>query len=297
MSVTADTQASANPKLPFWRTISLSYSFYFEHLGDVLRVSWLWLLIYMPLVGVTSWLQMSWLTEAIANMKPGRPPLAPATSIELTILGNVSTVVMFLAGCSIAVAWHRLLLLGEHPHLSGSNIVSQSLWRYAGMGIAILLIAGLPALAILAPVFLWGLPHAADANTPAVSAAMSNPAIFILIPIVYLGICFVVMRLCLLLPARAIGDTGLTFKGAWDFTRGNAWRIFWGIVACSVPPLILAQTALWPVIGSSNPIKLMSSAMIGPWIAFNAIFSGYYLLTLPIFIGFLSNAFLFFKRA
>jgi hypothetical protein len=296
MSATLDARDEVSSKLPFWQTISLSYSFYFRHLGDALRISWLWLLIFMPLTGATNWLQMSWFAEAIPNMKPGKPPLPPAMPIAMTILGNASALVMFLAGCSIAVAWHRLVLLGEHPGLSGGNIFSRNVWRYVGMGLAILLIAGLPAFAVIASVSLWALPHAMDGGAPEMNAAKSNPAIFILIPIAYLAACIIVTRLCLLLPARAVGDTRLTFKEMWGLTRGNAWRIFWGIAACSLPPLLVAEIAMLILIVPPNPANLASGAMSGSWIVIGAIFSGYYLITLPIFIGFLSHAFLHFRR-
>lgn len=291
MSVTADFPDAANSKLPFWRTIGLSYSFYFEHLGDALRISWLWLLIFIPLAGAGSWLQMSWFNEAVADMKSGKSPAMP---IELTIFTNASTLAELLAGCSIAVAWHRLLLLDEHPGLSGGNVISQRLWRYVGMGIAILLIPGLPAFAVIGAIFLWTLPHATDAHG---STASGNPAIFILVLIAYLAAAFVTTRLCLLLPARAVDDTNLTFKQMWDLSRGNAWRIFWGLVACSVPPLILAQIALLLLGVYPNATAVMNGEMPVSMIVFGAIFSGYYLLTLPISIGFLSHAFRFLRQA
>ena len=298
MSATLDAPDEVSSKLPFWQTVSLSYSFYFRHLGDTLRISWLWLLILVPLTGATNWLQMSWFAEAIANMKPGKPPLPPAMPVAMMMLGGASEMVLFLAGCSIAVAWHRLLLLGEHPGLSGGNIFSRNVWRYVGIGFAIFLTGGLPAFAVIAAVSLWALLPAVDPTAPAMSAARSNPAIFILIPIAYLAACIIVTRLCLLLPARAVGDTHLTFKEMWGLTRGNAWRIFWGIVACSLPPLLLAQIALMIPVGVPNPAWLVNAGAVpGSWVAFGAISSGYYLLTLPIFIGFLSHAFLFFRRA
>jgi hypothetical protein len=290
MSVTADFPDAANPKLAFWRTISLSYSFYFEHLGDALRISWLWLLIFIPLTGAASWLQMSWFRDAVADMKSGKSPAMP---IELTIFANASTLAQLLAGCSIAVAWHRLLLLDEHPGLSGGNVISRRLWRYVGIGIAVLLIPGLPAFAVIGAIFLWGLPHATDTQGP----ASSNPAIFILVLIAYFAAAFVTLRLCLLLPARAVDDTSLTFKQMWTLSRGNAWRIFWGLVACSVPPLILAQIALLVLGVYPNATAFMNGETPKAMIVFGAVFSSYYLFTLPISIGFLSHGFRFLRQA
>ncbi len=53
--------------------------------------------------------------------------------------------VFTFAGVSIAVAWHRRIILGEQPGFSGSNVATKSLWRYDGVGFAIGLIAFLPS--------------------------------------------------------------------------------------------------------------------------------------------------------
>ena len=51
------------PKLPFWDTVSLSYSTYFSQFIDVLRASWLWLLVVAAFTGFASWQQWSWLAR------------------------------------------------------------------------------------------------------------------------------------------------------------------------------------------------------------------------------------------
>src|SRR5712691_382833 len=62
------------PKLPFWDVVSLSYSTYFRHFIDVLRASWLWLVVVAVFTGFASWHQWSWMAVAMANLKPGWPP-------------------------------------------------------------------------------------------------------------------------------------------------------------------------------------------------------------------------------
>jgi len=60
----------------------------------------------------------------------------PAEPLELLVLQAIVAAVLFVAGVSIAVAWHRRLLLDEHPGFSASNLVTRSLWRYASVAIA-----------------------------------------------------------------------------------------------------------------------------------------------------------------
>jgi hypothetical protein len=264
----------------------LSYSTYFHGFRTALQMSWPWLLLLAPLTGAASWLQMSWMAEVLANMKPGVPPRIPT---EAAVLGNLSTVVMLFAGFSIAVAWHRHLLLNEAPDFSASNVVTRNLWRYIGMGIAICLIAGLPALIIIVPVLLWAMPHTTDVN-----AAPAGPILFLsalVVFIVYFVAFAATLRFSLLLPARAIGDLSLTFKEAWNRTRGNTWRIFWGIVVCTLPPLLAAEIAFLVLVGFPSPVVAVESAMPGRWVVAGIVFVSYYLLVLPISIGFLSHAY------
>jgi hypothetical protein len=293
VSATIEAEGTAHPKLPLWETIALSYSTYFRDFGTALQISWPWLLLIAPLTAASTWLQTSWMAEAVANMKSGAPPRMPT---EAAVLGNVSTVVMLFAGVSIAVAWHRHLLLNEAPGFGASNVVTRSLWRYIGMGLAIGLIAGLPALLIIVPVFLWAVPLATGAN-----AAAAGPTIFpivLVVFIVYFVALAVMLRLSLLLPARAIGDLTLTFKEALNRTRGNTWRIFWGIVVCTLPPLLAAEIAFLVLVGFPNPVSLAEGAMLAQWIIASVVFAGYYLSVLPISIGFLSHAYRhFFGRA
>jgi GYF domain 2 len=58
-------------KLPLWDTICVSYSSYFQNFPDVLRISWLWLAVVTPLVGIMNWVQFSLMADVMAGMKRG----------------------------------------------------------------------------------------------------------------------------------------------------------------------------------------------------------------------------------
>jgi GYF domain 2 len=138
---------AANAKLPLWNTIRLSYSSYFRNFLDVLRISWLWL----AAAGILSWLQFSWIAEVIAAVKQG---MAASKAVEPTVVQHLVAPVILFATVSIAVAWHRRLILEEHPGLSGSNVATRSLWRYVWIGLAIGLVVIVPALALGLSMFL-----------------------------------------------------------------------------------------------------------------------------------------------
>ncbi len=79
----------------------------------------------------------------------------------------------------------------------------------------------------------------------------------------------------------------LSFKSAWRRTHGNLWRIFWGVVACGAPPFLLTNLVFFAVIS----VPLGADAYRAQWAAGSAIGVSCWLLTWPIWIGFLSHAY------
>jgi hypothetical protein len=113
---------------------------------------------------------------------------------------------------------------------------------------------------------------------------------------IYFAVAAVIMRLCPLLPARAIGDDSLTLRQVWNRTRGNTWRIFWGLVACWTPPLLALEIVSLVFVGFPNPQAITGGVHMTRWAASGMIFSCASLLVVPIWIGFLSHAYRLFFR-
>jgi hypothetical protein len=275
MSTIVGAADSPIQKLPLWSTIRLSYATYFQHFGDALRISALWLPLIAVLAAMAGWLQASLLVEMMA-----KPQLEMDVSqpVHMLILGYGEHLVLACAAISSAVAWHRLLLINEAPSLSGSNFGTRSLWRYVGIGIVIVLIAALPVAGVLLPMSLLGLLPAAGRPPPG--------SIAVVVVAYVVGIALM-LRFCLLLPARAAGDLNLTFKDSWRHTRGNAWRIFWGIAACAVPSFLLTDLIFFGAI----LVPLGGDLYLAQWAAATAIALCCWLLTWPIWVGFLSHTY------
>jgi hypothetical protein len=288
MSLASGPQGAADPKLPLGATISLSYATYFYNFADVLRASWLWLVLIAPLTGIVGWLQASWFAEAVASMKQG---VIPSRPLELIVLGNLDSLLLVVAGVSIAVAWHRRIILDEQPGFSGSNLTTKNFWRYVWVGLAICLMIGIPLLAIVLPMFYFLLPSVVGGAGHPVLIPGFAAVPFIALFLLYLTAAAIMLRLSLLFPARAAGDVALTFKETWDRTSGNAWRIFWGIAACTLPPTLLVQIAFLVLAGIPDPTTFISGAFPVRWALIGAVSMIYYLLILPIGIGFLSQAY------
>lgn len=280
---------AAVPKLPLWEVIKLSYSTYFENFIDVLRIVWVWALLVIPVTAVASWLQVSWLGQMMTQMshvhlQPGERLNLPAQPIALTVASNASTLLLLFCGVGIAVAWHRRLILGEHPGISGSNIATRSFWSYILAGIIILSVSALPAfLVVVSTAYLLGF----IGNAPSAKGFVLLP----LLAVLYFVVAGALLRLSLLLPAHAVGDVGLKLKEAWRATRGNTWRLFWGLSACSGPPMVLMQVIFLVFIRIPTPMRFANPAFATEFAAFGTLSMSYYLLMLPITIGFLSHAY------
>jgi hypothetical protein len=295
MSTVIGPQDAANTKLPLWDTIGASYSTYFDNFGDVLRICWLWLVLGAVLGGIASWVQWSWLVGVMADLRRGiSPPVQPfqgSMPITMFVLVYGTGLVWMLAGVSIAVAWHRRIILGERPRFSGSNIATASVWRYVGMGLAIFLIAILPTVLVL---LLGLLLSGGGFAVPTLKAA----GFFALIVIFYVAAIAVMLRPTALLPARAVGDLDLTFRETWRRTRGNTWRLFWGLAICILPPLLIMQIAILVLIGFPGPEAFADGTLPVRFAIMHAMSIVWYLLVTPIGIGFLSLSYLhFFERA
>jgi len=279
------------PKLPLGETISLSYAWFFQKFADVLRVSWLWLMLCIVLFGIENWLHWSWLTAAFAHASKGATHFqAPALPLGLGFLMMLAWLAMMFGTTSVAVAWHRRILLNEQPGLSGRNVASRALWRYIGIGIAITLITILPIAIVMFPTMFLLAP--AQGSQPDAAFFLMIPIIFV----IYIAALAIMLRLSVLLPARAIGDTALTFGQAWRRTRGNTWRMFWGLLACSIPPLIVLEiisAVVWAAIGTSKLVSTDGQMPVPPFglIMMSAIMFVLSLLIVPIYIGFLSHSY------
>jgi hypothetical protein len=277
------------PKLPFREAVSLSYSSYFANFGEALRASWLWLVITAAVMGLVSWEEWTLMPALLAKAAEGS--VTASYPAGLSILFNLAAVLPLFAGVSIAVAWHRFLILHEHPGVSGSNIVSKNLWRYIGIALAIFLIAFLPPLLLIVlAITLFAAETAAGQPSPGLAAFMFLAAV-----LYFIGIVFA-FRLSLLLPATAVGDTDLTFKQTWNRTEDNTWRLFWGVVFTTTPLLLLAEIVSLLLIGSPNPQNFANPDFAMRMTIISTIFNVYYLLILPIGIGFLSHAYRHFFR-
>jgi hypothetical protein len=137
----------------------------------------------------------------------------------------------------MAVAWHRLILLGEQPPWINVKIGGE-VPRYVGRALlASFGAAGVLMVCVVLLTLLTSMPQVIPGSPPT-----SQGAFQLIYVIMFLFMMLVVARLFVALPGTAVGRP-MSFRRAWEVTRGNAWRLFGGTILVSAPGYIFGLLA------------------------------------------------------
>jgi hypothetical protein len=237
-----------NPKkLPVFDTVGKAISYSLKNVALMMRVSWLWAVIVIGATGV--------LVVAVAGSNGG-------ASMWLGV--GLVTIVYIIALYSVAVAWHRGLLLGETHgwfHLSfGSRELS-----YLGYALAVALISGSGILLGVVASFVGaalGVSQGAGAGVVAILALVG-----------VLAMIMMISRLQLVLPGSAVGDRRMSLGKSFSLTTGNTWRITGGFLLIALLNGVVnllssgldagAETASTATIVLLAAVVLLASIVVG----------------------------------
>jgi hypothetical protein len=192
-------------KLPVWSTARACYATVAGNLGQLVRVSWLWLLIMVPVYAVAHWL-------ALRNWDWSEEQAMQRLASQLIALLPLVVELPFLA--SIAVAWHRLILRRERVTQPAYLRLDRIVWLYTLYSFAFFLLLQVP---------LTGFLVVAPDTTLIATLALLG----LMLP-----------RLSLVLPALAIGQR-LSLGQAWRITRGNTLRLALATCLCILPAFLV----------------------------------------------------------
>lgn len=184
-------------KLPVVVAIRHMMSLTFNNLGPALRITWAWMVVFIFTTGL-----FGVIVDGLDIMSP--------TASDLASLGIALVVFIFIAlvaTASIAVAWHRYILLDEGGGVAFNLRVDGLVWRYVGNVIAI----GVSAMVLI------GIPVVILMQTSELGVLLLFPALLLLAPVLY--------RMGIKLPAIALGRRDLAFSDAFDASTGNYWQL------------------------------------------------------------------------
>ena len=136
---------------------------------------------------------------------------------------------------SIAVTWHRFVILNENPAPFGRNVAKSYYWRYCGKFFLILAVATAPLFIIFAFIAFdidFEVPFDIDVAVPAVGS------------VILLAMHVIFVRLSLVLAAEATETVHLTWLQSLKLTRGNALRLVFGLFVCGYLPEFMIDILL-----------------------------------------------------
>jgi len=235
-------------KLPAFQTIKHALKAVFQFRNDGVRIGLPWVLV---LAGIS-------VIDRIFSVAPD-----PASGTANTVLPGPMELV--IAACSlvifssIAVNWHRYILLDEITASEKIFRLDRPVWHYAGRTLLIMLITLVPVL-ILSTVFLSALP---------------SFSFLLAIPFFVAGIY--IMRMSVALPAIALERKDFGISAALQVTQGNNLQ-FAALLALN--GLILFATFLalgivLSIVGSANlaAAKVLAVVLSVPVNLFLSLFS------------------------
>jgi hypothetical protein len=209
-------------KLPVFGVLSHALRSVINNIRFAWHVSWPWLALLVPL-GIAADFFLPHIDPQATD--PATIARNGQTALGLLALGALS----MLAFSSIAVSWHRYILLDEIAQGLGRLRLDRVVWRYFGNTLLVILIviaACIPPVALLSFVtVMLGLgPGAATGVTMAAAGLFA-------IPLSY--------RLMVKLPAIAIGNNAFTMREALARTVGNALQLCMAGVIVIISALLI----------------------------------------------------------
>jgi hypothetical protein len=193
--------------LPVGPTIKHMVSSTLNNLAFAMRAQWPWMIIIVVLFAI-----LGTYNPIPANLTQEQSEAffrdnASQVASFFLLFAAVALVAM-LGFSSVAVAWHRYVLLDEVPQGMNKLRVDGTVWRYFGNLVLIslmLIVAALPLSLLIIPLY---------SASPAIGlfGAMVY-SVVILLPILY--------RLSIKLPAVALGRQDFRMGDAWNISKGN----------------------------------------------------------------------------
>ena len=218
------------PKLPVWKTTRECYRLVFAHARDFVRISWLWILVMIPIYAASH--SLIWLLQQSHYKLPDGPLLSVVTELILFIPDSI-----FLA--AIAVRWHQLLLTNRRAETIAPWKLDRTTVQYGLLGYVIFILPGTLGMMLLP----------AELPSRLVLIAASIAAVLSIT---------VSLRFCLKFPAISLGRS-LSLTDSWKLTAGSTLSLLLVSLICCLPSLVTLLAVGLPFVLLLTPKELFES--------------------------------------
>ena len=195
-------------KLPVFATAGLAYQFLLREAGTILRLSWFPLLIVTIIQYFAMRAQFAAMRSAFESGNVG----ALNMNFPMWQWQIANIVVALLGSAIVAVALHRVILLGDRK---------PGRFLYVAFGKVELLFALLPIILMVPIIVVSFLAFGLGITLLPKSASW---VAFVGLFLMWVGAVFVFVRLALVLPLTVL-EGRYNFSQSWSLTRGNFWRL------------------------------------------------------------------------
>ena len=234
-------------KLPVFATAGLAYQFLLREAGTILRLSWFPLLIVTIIQYFAMRAQFAAMRSAFESGNIG----ALNMNFPMWQWQIANIVVALLGSAIVAVALHRVILLGDRK---------PGRFLYVAFGKVELLFALLPIILMVPIIVVSFLAFGLGLTLLPKSASW---VAFVGLFLMWVGAVFVFVRLALVLPL-AVLEGRYNFSQSWSLTRGNFWRLVGLWLVVLIPLLIIlaifsALTSPFAGLGTAASTKSISA--------------------------------------
>ena len=229
--------------LPILKAFAHMFSGMTAHWQPALKLALPWLLLTTVL--------------NIWSFKTHPPSASSLADFNLNWTDWVIVALSLIASSSLAVSWHRFILIDAPLKDVPVFRVDRLVWLYLGRILTILLLCIVPLVALL------------------VIANFIPPIVQPLIFALFLQLTVFGYRMSVSLPALAIGESKIGIRNALEFTRHNNLRIF-GLIALTYLVLIIVFLGFVMIIAALQTMQpnlaLLGSFLLGiPVLFFNML--------------------------
>jgi hypothetical protein len=239
-----------------------------NNINYAFRISWPWYAILVPLG-----LGASYLIDTLTGGDPQKILTAPVMAIYFVLMA-----VSMVAFASIAVNWHRYILLDEVPQGGQIFRFDDKTWRYLGNVLLIFLILFLISALIWAALFI--------VIASAAGGFLTFTA-FVLFIVALLFVAVLFFRLSVKLPAIALGRRDFRLADSLAATKDNNLRLLL-LVLLEIAIVLVAVVAMLILIVVASYVSVMLGFVLGAILQalFNWVFTIFGITLLTSLYGF-----------
>ncbi len=197
--------------LPLLETVKRSFYFVFSRLSDCAKASsfWFWLVFIEILLGY--------------------PSLSGSMDTAQNMIKLASSLLISVASAGIGAEICRNIIAKDNTFAYFKPVFTERSLRYWGYNILIVFMIIVPFV-LLASLIFYGF-----------GLELYSRGIMLILLLLSISACAMVgCRLYLTLPAQAMDDQTMSLKLAWRLTKGNAFKVFMGIILMSIPGFLAA---------------------------------------------------------